>query len=114
MMQRSRRRSRMTVRQISPSAYQLTRLGLVNAYLVRESDGWTLIDTMFSGSARPILRAAHRIAPGEALARILLTHAHVDHVGSVDRLVNMLGQVEVAISERDARLLAKKPAQDFS
>lgn len=104
----------MKVRQISPFAYQLTRLGLFNAYLVRESDGWTLIDTSLPGSAKAILRTARETAGAGVIARILLTHAHGDHVGSVDPLVKALGQVELAISERDARLLPKKPAQDRS
>jgi glyoxylase-like metal-dependent hydrolase (beta-lactamase superfamily II) len=102
----------MKITQISPFAYQLTRMGLVNAYLVRESDSWTLIDTMIGGSAKGILEAVRAQAGAAVIARILLTHAHGDHVGSVDALVAALGDVQLGISARDARLLAKKPAQD--
>jgi glyoxylase-like metal-dependent hydrolase (beta-lactamase superfamily II) len=101
------------VRQISPFGYQLTRLGLVNTYLVRESDSYTLIDTGIPGSTAAILKAARACGVG-VIGRILLTHAHGDHIGSVDKLVVALGHVDLAISGRDARLLAKKAAQDRS
>ena len=37
---------------------RISRFGLVNAFLVQEDDGLTLIDTAISGSAKPILAAA--------------------------------------------------------
>jgi glyoxylase-like metal-dependent hydrolase (beta-lactamase superfamily II) len=87
-----------------PDPVRITRLGLVNAYLVREDDGLTLIDTTLPRSAKPILAAAGRL--GAPIVRIALTHAHDDHVGSLDALVADLPGVEVLISARDARLLA--------
>lgn len=83
---------------------QLTRLGFVNCYLVRENDGFTLVDTTMPGGAKGVLSAAK--AAGAPVRRIVLTHAHGDHVGSLDKLSEQLGRgVEVAISERDARFL---------
>src|SRR5918992_984352 len=61
---------------------RISRLGLVNAYLVRETDGLTVIDTMIGGSADKITEGAE--ASGAPIVRILLTHAHADHVGSLD------------------------------
>jgi glyoxylase-like metal-dependent hydrolase (beta-lactamase superfamily II) len=87
---------------------RISRFGFVNAYLVREEDGFTLVDTTIPRSARPILAAAS--AAGAPIVRIALTHAHGDHVGSLDALAAALPGVEVLISARDARLLAK----DFS
>jgi glyoxylase-like metal-dependent hydrolase (beta-lactamase superfamily II) len=84
---------------------RISRLGLVNAYLVAEDDGLTLIDTMMGGSARRIIAAAQ--ASGAPIVRILLTHAHGDHIGSLDALKEKLPRAEVVISTRDARLLAK-------
>jgi glyoxylase-like metal-dependent hydrolase (beta-lactamase superfamily II) len=84
---------------------------LVNCYLVRESDSFTLIDTTVPGGARRIIEAARAIAQ-EPIARLLLTHAHGDHIGSLDALAGALGQAQVAIGRREARLLPKKPAQD--
>jgi hypothetical protein len=37
---------------------RISRLGLVNAYLVRETDGLTVIDTMIGGSAGKIIAGA--------------------------------------------------------
>src|SRR5207249_732069 len=48
--------------------------------------------------------------PGAPIRRILLTHAHVDHVGSLDALVSQSPRVEFAIGQRESRLLRK----DFS
>lgn len=82
---------------------QLTRYTAFNCYLVRETDGFTLVDTGLSGSAQAILQAAREL--GAPIRRILLTHAHVDHVGSLDALHALLPDAEVAISARDARFL---------
>jgi glyoxylase-like metal-dependent hydrolase (beta-lactamase superfamily II) len=103
----------MKVRSVSAFGHQLTRFGLVNCYLVRESDSFTLIDTTVAGGARRIIDAARAIAQ-EPIARLLLTHAHGDHIGSLDALAAALGQPQVAIGKREARLLPKKPAQDRS
>jgi glyoxylase-like metal-dependent hydrolase (beta-lactamase superfamily II) len=90
---------------VTSHVHQITRLGLVNAYLVREDDGFTLIDTMIPGSAERILDAA-RSAGGE-IRRVALTHAHTDHAGSLDAIREQLGSsVEVLIPEIDARILA--------
>lgn len=107
----------MKTRQVDPFALQLTRAGLVNAYLVHEADGWTLVDTTLKGAGKSVLEVVKKndAPPLQGpLARVLLTHAHGDHVGSVDELQAALGTVGLAISERDARLLRKKPAQDRS
>src|ERR671932_610773 len=83
---------------------RLSRLGAVNAFLVVEDDGLTLVDTMLPGSQSGILDAAREL--GRPIVRIALTHAHGDHVGSLDALAAALPEAEVSISARDARLLA--------
>lgn len=81
-------------------------LGIVNAFLVEEDDGLTLIDTtMNPGAAKAILAAAGKA--GSPIVRIAITHAHQDHIGGLDGLVAELPGVEVLISARDAKLLAK-------
>ena len=94
----------MKVRNERPTLIRLTRLGFVNAYLVREDDGLTLVDTMLSGSAEGILAAAQAL--GTPITRIVLTHAHGDHAGSLDALAQRLPGAEIAISAREARLMA--------
>lgn len=86
-----------------PAPNRISRLGFVNCYLVAEDDGLTLVDTMLSGSTKRIVAAAR--AAGRPIVRILLTHAHVDHVGSLDALAAELPEAEVSIGARDERLL---------
>jgi glyoxylase-like metal-dependent hydrolase (beta-lactamase superfamily II) len=89
---------------------RISRFGFVNSYLVREDDGLTLVDTMIPGSTKSILAAAERL--GAPIKRIVLTHAHGDHIGSLDALAAALPDAEVIISTRDARLLAKDTSLD--
>jgi glyoxylase-like metal-dependent hydrolase (beta-lactamase superfamily II) len=83
---------------------RVTRFGFVNAYLVREDDGLTVVDTGMRMAGRIQEAAA---ALGAPITRIAVTHAHGDHIGSLDALAAVLPEVEVAISARDARLMAK-------
>ena len=91
-------------------ATRVNRLHFVNVYLVPEEDGLTLIDTAVPRSSKQILAAAE--AQGAPIRRIVLTHAHGDHVGSLDELAAQLGDVEVVISEREERLLRKDMSLD--
>lgn len=87
--------------------YQLSfmpRLFPVNCYLVEEADGLTLVDAAMPFSTKGIMRAAEQI--GKPITRIVVTHAHEDHVGALDALKAAMPDVPVYISDRDARLLA--------
>jgi glyoxylase-like metal-dependent hydrolase (beta-lactamase superfamily II) len=96
----------MKITQHGPNLWQLTRLFAFNSYLVREADGLTLIDTNLGGSADDIIRAAQSI--GLPIGRIALTHAHGDHVGSLDEVTALLPEAEVAFSGRTAEFLQGK------
>lgn len=89
---------------------RVSRFGVVNCYLVAEDDGLTLVDTMIPRSSKSILTAARSL--GSPIVRIVLTHAHSDHIGSLDALVAQLPDAEVLISARDARLLRKDLSLD--
>ena len=95
----------MKLTPITENVTQLTRFGLVNAFLVREPEGFTLIDTMVRGSAPKLIEAAARIDGDTAITRILITHAHDDHTGSVEALEKALPEAEVLAPERDAKLM---------
>ena len=93
-----------------PTSSASAALGIVNAFLVTEDDGLTLVDTTVPRSAKAILAAAERA--GAPIVRIVLTHAHGDHIGSLDALADALPDAEVIISAREARLLGKDKSLD--
>lgn len=88
--------------------FRLTRFGMVNCFLVREDDGLTLVDTGVAGSGPGILEAAKSL--GAPVCRIILTHAHIDHIGSLDALLSERLEVEFSVGRRESRLLLR----DFS
>ncbi|HUA43915.1 MAG TPA: MBL fold metallo-hydrolase [Solirubrobacteraceae bacterium] len=95
----------MKTKSITDSLIQLTRYRFVNAYLVREDDGFTLVDTTMPKTGAALIDAA-RQAGGE-IKRIALTHGHGDHVGSLDELKSALGSgAQVLMPEIDARIHA--------
>jgi glyoxylase-like metal-dependent hydrolase (beta-lactamase superfamily II) len=91
------------ITQYGDNLWQLTRLVAFNCYLVREGEELTLVDSGLSGSGKGILGAAAAI--GLPITRVVLTHAHADHAGSLDEVVGQLADVEVAFSGRTAEFL---------
>jgi glyoxylase-like metal-dependent hydrolase (beta-lactamase superfamily II) len=95
----------MDTKQLNDRLIQLTRYRFVNAYLVREDDGFTLVDTTMPKTGDALITAAR--AAGAPIRRVALTHGHGDHVGSVDELKRALGdEVQVLMPEIDARIHA--------
>lgn len=82
----------------------MPRLFPVQCYLVEEEDGLTLVDTALPFSVKGIMQAAREFH--KPVTRIVLTHAHGDHIGGLDGLKQQLPDVKVYISRRDSRLLA--------
>lgn len=104
------------VREVGPDVFHVE-VSHTNAVLVREGDELTLIDSGYPRD-RHLVDAAVRQLGGEPadLSAVLLTHAHVDHIGSAERLrrdhgipvhchaaeaAHARGKVEERISERD-------------
>jgi glyoxylase-like metal-dependent hydrolase (beta-lactamase superfamily II) len=100
----------MRVVQETENLFRLTRFGMINCFLVREADGFTLVDAGLRGSAGSILNAASRL--GAPIRNIVLTHAHIDHIGSLDSLIAALPTAELSMGKREARLLAKDLSLD--
>jgi len=101
----------MKTTRVTPNVRQLTQYRFVNAYLVREDDGFTLVDTAMGGATEGLMGAAAQA--GAPIVRIALTHGHGDHVGSLDALKERLGnEVEVLMPELDARIHAGEKVVD--
>ncbi len=75
----------------------------VNCYLYVEENELTLIDAGMPASFKGIVKLIEEI--NKPLTNIVLTHAHGDHVGSLDQLKQRYPNAIVSISERDSKLL---------
>ena len=82
---------------------QCTYYHFVNVYLVREADGFTLVDTALESCANSIVQMARQC--GQPIRRILLTHAHGDHSGGLDAIHALVPAAEFVMPARDARFL---------
>jgi glyoxylase-like metal-dependent hydrolase (beta-lactamase superfamily II) len=101
----------MQINHLSENLIELTMLPKifpVSVYLVREEDGFTLIDAGMAGMKQDILATAAK--EGLPIVRIALTHTHADHVGALDGLAADLPAAEVLVGAREARFLDR----DFS
>ncbi len=94
----------MAIRQITDNLVQVTKFGIMNSYLIKEADGMTVIDTGMAGMEKMIIQAAQQ--QGQAIKRVVLTHAHSDHIGGLDALKSAVPDVEVVVSEQSARFMA--------
>src|SRR5690606_35362078 len=87
--------------------YQLTimpRLFPVNCYIVDEETELTLVDAALQFNAIQILLSIKVMK--KPLTRIIITHAHSDHLGALDAIKREWPDAVVFMSSRDARLLA--------
>ena len=101
----------MSTTRVNDNLIQITRWRFVNAFLVREDDGFTLVDTTVGGGADELIGAARNA--GAEIRRIALTHGHGDHVGSLDALREKLtDSVEVLMPQLDARIHAGEKVVD--
>ncbi len=84
---------------VTENLTQLTRMMGINAFLVREDDGFTMIDTMIKGSGKGLVGAA--VPTGLPIVRVVVTHAHDDHIGAVDEVAKALPEAELLVPKRD-------------
>ena len=85
------------MKQILQGLYTFTSLQLGRVYLIEDADGYTLVDTGMAASvkriAKELLQNGHRL---DAIKRIIITHAHPDHIGGLARLKKMTGAEVIA------------------
>lgn len=73
----------MAIKQIVPGLFEIP-LGMVNAFLILEANGLTLIDTGVAQSSDKILAALQVLGKRPAdIRHIIVTHCHGDHSGSL-------------------------------
>ncbi|KEO81388.1 MBL fold metallo-hydrolase [Tumebacillus flagellatus] len=87
----------MKVEQISKHIWSLQtwRLLRCTVWVVAEEDGLTLVDAGMPFMAKGILAFLEQMKHLGPLKRILLTHGHQDHVGSVQAILERVGNVPV-------------------
>jgi glyoxylase-like metal-dependent hydrolase (beta-lactamase superfamily II) len=99
----------MDVVQLMPRLYFI-RLPGGHAYLWRDPDGLTLIDTGLPGSAPLIAEAIRQAGYQPADVRqVVLTHFHADHIGAAADLTGW-GDVEVLAHHADAPFIRAQAA----
>lgn len=72
------------MKQIVPNLYTLEGMVVGRVYLIQDADGLTLIDASLPISAGKILNQIKQL--NQPLKRILITHAHPDHIGALPDL----------------------------
>jgi glyoxylase-like metal-dependent hydrolase (beta-lactamase superfamily II) len=74
--------------EVVPGVYAIEKLSMGRSYLYAEADRLTLIDTGVAGKAERIFEAIEEIGRRpEDLRQIVVTHYHLDHVGSLADVV---------------------------
>lgn len=80
-------------------------LGMINCYLIKGQHKHILVDTGVPDSEQNIIKQLHRQQINlHDIGLIVVTHAHIDHFGSVAALKEIL-QVPVLVHELDAPFL---------
>ncbi|CAM5305796.1 MBL fold metallo-hydrolase OS=Streptomyces tendae OX=1932 GN=GUR47_36060 PE=4 SV=1 [Streptomyces tendae] len=95
------------VRQVADGTY-LVHGGHTNWAILTDGDAATLVDTGYPGDRRDLLASLAAVGiPPEAVAAVLITHAHNDHLGSAEYLRAahgtpvLLHETEVPHARRD-------------
>ena len=95
--------------EIVPGLHRITEVKMTNVYLVL-GERMTLVDTGMPGSAGRILEAIRALGRDPAdLKRILITHPHVDHIGSLAELKRRTG-AEVLAHPADIPIITGESA----
>lgn len=96
---------------IAPGVHTMTGLLVGRVYLIEDPDGLTLIDASLGTEVSRIVSQIEKM--GRSLAdvkRILITHAHPDHIGGLPRLKKLTGAEVIVPAGERAVVEGKAPA----
>ena len=100
--------------EIVKGVYQVEGVKGSNSYLVEDIGKLILIDTGMPGNDKKIATAVQKLGYGLTdVSTIVLTHWHVDHVGSLKKMKEITN-AKVAVHESDADFVAGKKPQPKS
>ena len=100
--------------EIIKGVYQVEGVRGSNAYLVEDMGKLILIDTGMPGNDKKITTAIQKLGYKLTdVSTIVLTHWHVDHVGSLKK-IKEITNAKVAVHESDADFVAGKKPQPKS
>ncbi|MGW5076529.1 MBL fold metallo-hydrolase [Rhodococcus sp. NPDC004095] len=106
-----------TLEEVAPHVFRATGTD-VNVVILRDGDALTLIDGGYPGDVRAVERAIHSLGRRpEDIRGMLLTHAHIDHMGAIVAFHERYGTpvftdpTEVAHARRDH--LEQATGKDF-
>jgi glyoxylase-like metal-dependent hydrolase (beta-lactamase superfamily II) len=92
--------------ELSPGLHRIA-LGFVNTYLIEDRAGLTLVDAGFPVDTLLIAAAIEALGHDpKALSQIVITHDHLDHIGSAAELRELTG-ASILMSEIDATQIRK-------
>lgn len=99
--------------ELSPGIHKIDGVSGANSFLVIAAEGAAVIDAGLPGNERKIVEYSTSVGVEPAkLSYIILTHADIDHSGSVAKLKGLTG-AKVAIHEADApRLSGEKKLKE--
>ncbi|HXF52078.1 MAG TPA: MBL fold metallo-hydrolase [Dehalococcoidia bacterium] len=97
--------------QVTPRVHQVDGLGMGRAYILL-GDGVTVVDSSMPGHGKQILEAVVRLGKRpQDVRRVVVTHHHVDHVGSAAELIEATG-AELYAHEADVPYVRGEQVQE--
>ena len=97
--------------QVAPQTYYVSGQTWVGAYLIDTGDGLILIDTAIPESLYMLVDSIYKLGYKPAdVKKILLSHAHFDHIGAAAALKELTG-AEIYMSKEDTEFMENYPEE---